>query len=439
MWSLPQELIRIKRDGGALRPEHIEDFVQGLTAERWSEGQVAAMAMAVFLKGMSTEETVALTQAMVHSGDVLSWPQSELPGPRLDKHSTGGVGDKVSLMLAPLVAACGGVVPMISGRGLSHTGGTLDKLESLPGYGVYPKPEVLLRVLKDCGCAIVGANERLAPADRRLYAVRDVTATVESIALITASILSKKLAAGLDALVLDIKVGPGGVMAHLDQARALARSLVSVARGAGLPTTAWITDMHQVLGTTAGNALEVREALDFLQGHTQEARLLDVTLGLSATLLVQGGLARTEPEGRSMAQRALDSGEAAERFARMVRGLGGPGDVLRHDGLPTAPVVRDIGAPRAGVLAALDTRAVGLAVVQLGAGRSRPGAAVDPRVGFSHLLPLGTRVQAQEPVARVHAADEAAALQAQAAFLQALTISESPVTPGPVMVEQVSD
>jgi thymidine phosphorylase len=349
------------------------------------------------------------------------------------------VGDKVSLMLAPILAACGAVVPMISGRGLSHTGGTLDKLEALPGYGVHPTIEHMRQVLKACGCAIVGASERLAPADRRLYSIRDVTATVESIPLITASILSKKLAAGLNHLVLDIKVGPGGVMVHLDDARALARSLVHVARGAGLPTTAWITDMHQVLGTTAGNALEVREALDFLSGHRQEARLCEVTLGLCATLLQDSGLAPTWDAGQALARRALDSGEAARRFALMVRGLGGPRDVWTDHGLPTAPVVRDICAPRAGVLAAMDARAIGMAVVRLGGGRSRPGAAVDPRVGFSHVVPLGTFVNAGDPLARVHAANEDSAVQAQRSWVQSLVWSDSTATVGPVMVEPLKD
>ena len=364
--SLPQELIRIKRDGGVLHPEHIEHFVRGVTDESWSEGQVAAMAMAIVLRGMDTAETVALTQSMVRSGEVLHWGDAGLQGPTLDKHSTGGVGDKVSLMLAPILAACGAVVPMISGRGLSHTGGTLDKLEALPGYGVHPTLEQMRQVLKACGCAIVGASERLAPADRRLYSIRDVTATVESIPLITASILSKKLAAGLNGLVLDIKVGPGGVMAQLDDARALARSLVRVARGAGLPTTAWITDMHQVLGTTAGNSLEVREALDFLSGHSREARLCEVTLGLCATLLAHSGLAPTWEAGRALARQALDSGEAARRFAIMVRGLGGPRDVWDADGLVAAPVVRDIRATRSGVLATMDARAMGVAASSVG-------------------------------------------------------------------------
>ena len=437
--TLPQELIRIKRDGHALRPDQINSFVRGVTDEGWSEGQVAAMAMAIFLRGMNTAETVALTEAMVHSGDVLDWRSTGLQGPILDKHSTGGVGDKVSLMLAPIVASCAAVVPMISGRGLGHTGGTLDKLEALPGYGVYPSPDALVHTLREAGCAIVGANHRLAPADRRLYGIRDVTGTIESIPLITASILSKKLAAGLQGLVLDIKVGSGAVTPTLQGARELARSLVQVARGAGLPTTALLTDMNQVLGTTAGNALEVDEAISFLKGDVQEARLLEVTLSLSAALLVQGGLATSIEAGRQQASRALTSGEAAHRFAKMVRALGGPADVLQSSQLVAAPVRQDVRAPRAGVLTALDTRAAGLAVVQLGGGRARPGATIDLRVGFSDIRPLGTRVQVGEAIARVHAADRLSAAQACEAWLAATGIHDeadgadgAPAMPGPL-------
>ncbi|MFZ2652486.1 MAG: thymidine phosphorylase, partial [Burkholderiaceae bacterium] len=337
MTDLPQEIIRIKRDGGALSSAMIDAFVQGLVQATWSDAQVAALAMAVLLRGMDSAETVALTQAMTRCGEVLAWRDAGLSGPVLDKHSTGGVGDKVSLQLAPIVAACGGVDPMISGRGLGHTGGTLDKLESLPGYEVTPSRELLLRALRDAGCAIVGASEHLSPADRRLYAIRDVTATVESVPLITASILSKKLAAGLSALVIDVKLGNGAFCTSVAQAHELAQSLVQVARGANLPCVALITDMNQVLGSTAGNALEVREAIDFLKGSTgdaREPRLLEVTLALASQLLHLGGLAISLDAARRAATLALESGAAAERFARMVAALGGPGDVLRDAKLP---------------------------------------------------------------------------------------------------------
>ncbi|OUM01399.1 thymidine phosphorylase [Variovorax sp. JS1663] len=438
---LPAEVIRAKRDRHALAPAQIEAFVHGLTDGSWSEGQVAALAMAILLNGMDAAECVALTRAMTQSGEVLRWP--DMPGPVLDKHSTGGVGDKVSLMLAPIVAACGGVVPMISGRGLGHTGGTLDKLESLAGYGVEPSHETLLAVLRDAGCAIVGAGPTLAPADRRLYAVRDVTATVESLPLITASILSKKLAAGLQGLVLDVKVGSGAFMPGLDDARALAGSLVAVAAGAGLPAQALITDMNQVLGHSAGNALEVREAVDFLGGAEREPRLLEVTLALAARLLCLGGLASGMPEARTQAWRALDSGAAAERFARMVAGLGGPSDLPRAlQQLPAAPVQCDVPAPWGGVLAAADVRAIGLAIVALGGGRRRAGDRIDPRVGLARVLPLGSRVRHGEPLARVHAASQADAEAAVAALQAAVRIEANPQgpalpAPGAVICEEI--
>jgi thymidine phosphorylase len=288
------EIIRAKRDGGTLPAADIDRMVRAITDESASEGQVAAFAMAVFLRGMQTAETVALTEAMMRSGTRLDWPEGP---PIVDKHSTGGVGDKVSLMLAPMVAACGGRVPMISGRGLGHTGGTLDKLEAIPGYDATPGLDRFRQVVAEAGCAIIGQTADLAPADRRLYAIRDVTATVESIPLITASILSKKLAAGLDALVMDVKTGSGAFAARRDMARDLARSIVSVANGAGVRTAALITDMDQVLGTTAGNAVEVREAVAYLNG-TREPRLHEVTMALAARLLCLGGLADDDAAGR---------------------------------------------------------------------------------------------------------------------------------------------
>ena len=435
---LPAEVIAIKRDGGTLSSAQIQHFVAGLVDNSWSDSQAAALAMAVLLRGMVREETVALTAAMTASGERLQWAGAGFNGPILDKHSTGGVGDKVSLMLAPIVAACGGVVPMISGRGLGHTGGTLDKLEALPGYGVDPPRETLLATLRTCGCAIVGASANLAPADRRLYAIRDVTATVESVPLITASILSKKLAAGLQGLVLDVKCGSGAFTPTLDAARALAQSLVEVAAGAGLPARALITDMSQVLGRTAGNALEVQETLDYLRGTAREPRLHAVTIALAAQMLHLGGLAGSVGEGAARAEAVLANGDAAERFARMVASLGGPADVWRDAGLPLAPVQRDVPAPRAGVLAAADVRALGLAVVALGGGRQRPGQRIDPRVGLSHLLPLGQPVAAGEPLARVHAADEAGAAAAIAAVQAAVRIDDKSATPGEVLLQAVT-
>jgi thymidine phosphorylase len=435
----PAEVIRIKRDGGALSAAQIRAFVQGLTDGSWADSQVAAMAMAILLRGMDAAEALYLTDAMTRSGEVLDWSDAGLHGPILDKHSTGGVGDKVSLMLAPMVAACGGVVPMISGRGLGHTGGTLDKLEALPGYRVDPDRATLMASLRRAGCAIVGASASVAPADRRLYAIRDVTATVESLPLITASILSKKRAAGLQALVLDVKVGNGAFMASPEAARSLARSLVDVACSAGLPARALITDMGQVLGRSAGHALEVQEAIDYLTGRHREPRLHAVTLALTAHLLCLGGLAADLDAARSLAQRALDSGDAAERFARMVAALGGPADVLRGAGMASAPVQCDVPAPAEGVLAAANVRAIGLAVGALGGGRSRPGDRIDPRVGFSHVLPLGTAVRAGEPLARVHAADAAAAQRAALALAVAFSLRPpgEVAAPAPVVSEAI--
>ena len=433
----PAEIIRIKRDGGLLGRAQIDAFVSGLVSGAWADSQAAALAMAVLLRGMDTAETVALTAAMTHSGDVLQWADTGLHGPVVDKHSTGGVGDKVSLMLAPILAACGAVVPMISGRGLGHTGGTLDKLEALPGYTTTPERTLMLATLRSAGCAIVGASANLAPADRRLYAIRDVTATVESVPLITASILSKKLAAGLQALVLDVKVGSGAFCATLPQARELAQSLVSVAQGAGLPARALITDMNQVLGDTAGNALEVQEAIGFLKGTAREPRLLKLTLNLAAVLLQLCGLAPNLLAAHRIAQRALDSGAAAERFARMVASLGGPSDVLHDARLLHAPVQRAVPALRSGFVQRMDVRALGLAVVALGGGRATPGAAVDPRVGLAGVVALGVVVQAGEPLAWVHAADSGAAAAALAVVQRAITLSDDAPAAKPLIVESV--
>jgi thymidine phosphorylase len=440
----PAEVIRAKRDGGALAPAEIDGFVRGLVDGSWSDAQAAALSMAIVWRGMTPGETTALTRAMTHSGQVLHWAEARFGKPALDKHSTGGVGDKLSLMLAPMLAACGAVVPMISGRGLGHTGGTLDKLEALPGYRVAVQPVELTRVLRDSGCAIVGAGPQLAPADRRLYALRDVTATVESVPLITASILSKKLAAGLDALVLDVKCGAGAFAPTPAAARELAESLVRVATAAGLPSRALITDQDAVLGNTAGNALEVREALDFLTGHDGGAAAdtepvqRAVTLALGAELLQLGGLAADAASATAMLERSLTSGAAAAHFARMVRALGGPPDVLADAQLPQAPVQRAVPAPRAGVVAAMDTRALGLAVVALGGGRHKPGDAVDPRVGLAAVVPRGSRLAAGEPLAVVHAASEATADEAVRTVQAAFTLADTAPARGPAVLAVIA-
>lgn len=431
---LPQEIIRKKRDGHMLSGDEIAEFVSGVTAGTVTEGQIAAFAMVVLFRGMALDERVALTRAMTRSGAVIDWAPLGLPGPVIDKHSTGGVGDKVSLILAPIVAACGGFVPMISGRGLGHTGGTLDKLDTIPGYRSLPDRETFQRTVRDVGCAIIGATSDLAPADRAIYAVRDVTATVESIDLITASILSKKLAAGLDALVMDVKFGSGAFKPGFAEAEDLARSIATVARGAGLPTTALLTDMNQVLGRNAGNAIEVDEAIDVLTGRAADPRLREVTLDLAAEMLLLGRLADERSAARTMAERALDGGVAAERFARMVASLGGPADLLdaRRRHLPSAPVVREVRARRQGFVGSVDVRALGLAVIGLGGGRTRAQDPVDPAVGLADVAAIGTDVGAHgAPLALVHARSEegaeAAAEQVHAAFT--ITDAAPPTAP----------
>lgn len=438
---LAQEIIRRKRDGHALAPHEIDAFVVGLVSGAWSEGQAAAMAMAMYLRGMTRSETITLTRAMTHSGMVLDWHQAGLNGPVLDKHSTGGVGDKVSLMLAPIVAACGGFVPMVSGRGLGHTGGTLDKFDSIPGYQSTPSPAQLRQALRTAGCAIVGQTAELAPADRRLYAIRDVTATVESVALITASILSKKLAAGLQGLVMDVKVGNGAFASSHGMALELAQSLVAVANGAGLPTRAWITDMNQVLGDSCGNALEMHEAVAFLNGQRREARLLEVTRCLSAELLLIGGLATDTDQALRQVDAALDSGRALAHFSRMVAALGGPGDFAERSShyLPSAPVQLPVPAPRSGWVRAMDTRAIGLLVVELGGGRRQASDTVDPRVGFSQWVQRGQYVHTGDLLAMVHAATTPAAQAAQQALIRLLELGDSVPQETPVLVTRLQE
>jgi thymidine phosphorylase len=402
---LPQEIIRRKRDGGALSEPDIEAFIVGLVSGSVTESQAAAFAMAVFFRGMSLDERVYLTRAMMRSGSVLDWRGRSFPGPVLDKHSTGGVGDNVSLMLAPMLAACGAYVPMISGRGLGHTGGTLDKLDSIPGYRTRPDIDLFRRTVREAGCAIIGQTDNLAPADARLYAVRDVTATVESIPLITASILSKKLAAGLDALVMDVKVGNGAFMASLEGARELAQSLAEVAANAGLPTVALLTDMNEPLATAAGNAVEVMNAAQFLVGGASDPRLREVTLALGAELLVLGGIHVSLASSRAALERSLSSGAAAERFERMVAMLGGPANFLARASelLPAAAIIVPAFSETTGFVSAIDTRAIGLAVVARGGGRARAADAIDPSVGLTQLVGLGDAVSSERPLALVHA------------------------------------
>lgn len=428
----PQEIIRKKRDGAALDEDELRFIVDGIADGSVSEGQAAAFAMATFFRDMDATERVALTLAMRDSGTVLDWKDAGLPGPVLDKHSTGGIGDKVSLILAPLIAACGGAVPMISGRGLGHTGGTLDKLDGIPGYNTTPNLETFRRVTADVGCAIIGQTADLAPADGRLYAVRDVTATVESIPLITASILSKKLAAGLDRLVMDVKTGSG---AFADTERAavdLATSIVDVANGAGLPCVALVTEMDQVLGRNAGNTLEVRECVDFLSGAHRDPRLEEVTVALVSELLGMGELATSDADARAQIKSALDSGAAAERFARMVSALGGPADILEKTDhwLLGPPVVEPVHADRAGYIDRVDARAIGVAIMGLGGGRRRADDQIDHAVGISQANGIGDAVGADVPLCLVHARTENDALAAGAAIRAAVHVThDKPDTP----------
>jgi len=437
---LPQEIIRKKRDGRTLDPAEISFMVKGLTEGSVSEGQVAALAMTIFFRGMERSEAVALTLAMRDSGTVLDWKGFDRP--ILDKHSTGGIGDNVSLMLAPALAACGAYVPMISGRGLGHSGGTLDKLDSIPGYRTQPDLALFRKAVREAGCAIIGQTADLAPADKRIYAIRDVTATVESVPLITGSILSKKLAAGLQGLVLDVTTGNGAFMSDIEQARTLAKSMVSVANGAGMRTTALITDMNEPRASAAGNAVEVRNAVDFLTGKHRDPRLYEVVVALSGEVLATGGLAPDPADGRKKIAASFDSGKAAETFGRMAVALGGPADfVERADRyLEAAPVVHAVTAPRSGKVASIDTRAIGIAVIELGGGRRKADDTIDHTVGFTGLAGIGASVGgAGAPLGLVHARSESAAEAATAALRAAYTIADAAPPAGRNIYERIAE
>ncbi|AWQ17476.1 Thymidine phosphorylase [Pantoea ananatis] len=440
---LAQEIIRKKRDGHALSEDEIRFFINGVRDNSVSEGQIAALAMTIYFHDMSLPERVALTMAMRDSGTVLNWKSLNLNGPVVDKHSTGGVGDVTSLMLGPMVAACGGYIPMISGRGLGHTGGTLDKLEAIPGFDIFPSDDHFRQTIKQVGVAIIGQTNSLAPADKRFYATRDITATVDSIPLITASILAKKLAEGLDALVMDVKVGSGAFMPTYEASEHLAQAIVGVANGAGCRTTALLTDMNQVLASTAGNALEVREAVRFLTGAQRNPRLLEVTLALCSEMLISGKLAENEAEAREKLMTVLDNGKAAEVFARMVAAQKGPSDfVERYDSyLPAPTMSKAVYADREGCVTHMDTRALGMAVVALGGGRQRASDAIDYSVGLSDMITLGEQVDASRPLAIIHASSEAHWQQAAAAVKAAITLGERERAPAatPVVYRRVTE
>jgi len=420
--SLPQELIRAKRNGLTLSDDALKDFMNGVASGHVSDAQIGAFAMAVHCQGMSMAEQTAFTLAMRDTGQSLSWP--DLDGPVLDKHSTGGVGDLVSLVLAPMLAACGAFIPMISGRGLGHTGGTLDKLESIPGFNVNPSDQLFEQTVRETGLGMTGQGANLAPADGRIYAVRDVTATVDSIPLIVASILSKKLAEGLDGLVLDIKTGNGAFMTERNRARDLATNLVEVSEMAGLPCTALITDMNQPLAHSAGNALEMLEAIRFLKADYRHDRLEEVVMSLCVEMMLMGGLADKAKAARTQLEAVLNNGLAAEHFARMVVMQGGPADLLEQPGkyLQEAPVIRPLESPSSGCIEIIDTRAVGLCVVELGGGRRLVNARIDHRVGLSELCDAGDTINQGDPLGIIHAADEASWQAAAKTLMAAYTV-----------------
>ncbi|NOH80677.1 thymidine phosphorylase [Vibrio sp. RE86] len=435
---LPQEIIRKKRDGEVLTADEINFFIQGVAKNTVSEGQIAAFAMTIFFNEMTMPERIALTCAMRDSGMVIDWGHKEFGGPIVDKHSTGGVGDVTSLMLGPMVAACGGFVPMISGRGLGHTGGTLDKLESIPGYNITPTNEVFGDVTKDAGVAIIGQTGDLAPADKRVYATRDITATVDNISLITASILSKKLAAGLESLVMDVKVGSGAFMPTYEASEELAKSIVAVANGAGTKTTAILTDMNQVLASSAGNAVEVREAVKFLTGEYRNPRLLEVTMASCAEMLVLGNLAENTEDARAKLMEVLDNGKAAECFGKMVSGLGGPADFIENydNYLEKAEIVKPVFADESGVVSEMDTRAIGMAVVSMGGGRRVATDVIDYAVGFDGFIRLGEQASSDKPLAVIHARNEEQWQEAANALKAAITIGGE-YTPTPEVYRQI--
>ena len=425
------------RDQIPLQKEEINEFSAGLADGSVSDAQAAAFAMAVCLHGLSEQERVDLTLAMRDTGNVRNW---DLPGSVIDKHSTGGIGDNVSLVLAPMLAACGAFVPMVSGRGLGHTGGTLDKLESIPGYRTHVPGEEFERVVSDVGCAIVGAGEGIAPADKRLYAIRDLTGTVESVDLITSSILSKKLAAGLEALILDVKVGSGAFMQDIDGARQLARSLVSVANGAGCRTSALLTDMNQSLASSAGNALEVKSALTVLKNEPGEERLLEVTLALGSNLLVNAGIFSDDDTARESLEESLSSGKAAEIFGRMIAALSGPVNFVdkSDEYLPVAENILDFPSPSSGYLKSVNGRILGQAVIELGGGRKQAEDKLDLAVGLDQFIRIGKNVEQGDPILRIHSSNDRDMERAKNLLSEAFQFSENPVESNPLILESIT-
>ncbi|MEM7320593.1 MAG: thymidine phosphorylase [Pseudomonadota bacterium] len=430
-----RSIIALLRGKQTPAPEQLRWFAQGLSDGTVSDAQAGAFAMAICMGGLTDAGRTALTQAMRESGDVLTWP---VDGPVIDKHSTGGVGDCVSLVLAPALAACGAYVPMISGRGLGHTGGTLDKMESIPGVTTQVGQDRLQKIVQDAGAAIVGATARIAPADKRLYATRDVTATVESIDLITASILSKKLAAGLDALVLDVKIGSGAFMKTADEARGLAQALTETANAAGCPTAALITDMNQPLVPSLGNALEVAEVMRVLTEDTADP-LAELSAELGGILLARVGVSETAQDGRAMVAKAIANGSAAEQFGKMIAAVGGPVQFVDNWArfLPEASVIQEVPAPQNGYVSAIDGEALGLSVVGLGGGRQVESDLIDPAVGLSNVARLGQKLDKGAPMAVVHASREDKARKAAQAVRDAISLRSEPVAAPKLIHERI--
>ena len=402
---LPQEIIRKKRDGNLLSKEEIEYFVKGLTDNFFSDTQIASMSMAIFLNGMGEDETVYLTEAMTRSGDILQWEEILDSSFICDKHSTGGVGDKVSFLLAPILAACGGYVPMISGRGLGHTGGTLDKFDAIPGYNTQPDINTFKKVVKEVGCAIIGQTDSLAPADKKLYAIRDITSTIESIPLITSSILSKKIAAGLKSLVLDVKVGNGSFNSTVDIAENLARSLVSVAKGSGLKCSAILTDMNQILGRNAGHSLEVVECIEYLTGENKNTRLANITNNLSIELLCMNDKNLSRNNALEKIIQVVENGKAAEKFERMVSLLGGTSNILTtyKKNLQSSAYCEDIYSENDGYVNFVKTRTLGLILIEIGGGRKQISDTIDYSVGYGNVIDIGQQVDKNTPLLTIFA------------------------------------
>ena len=401
---IPQEIIRKKRDNISLTEKEIKMFVTGLTNNSFSDAQIAAMSMAIFHNGMTEKETVWLTHAMKNSGDTLEWKDVVDSDLVCDKHSTGGVGDKTSLILAPILAACDLFVPMISGRGLGHTGGTLDKLDSIPGYNTKPNIDLFQKVVKKVGCAIIGQTSNLAPADKKLYAIRDIVGTVESLPLITSSILSKKISSGLKTLVLDVKIGNGSFNSTLEIAKNLANSLVSIAKGAGLNCEAILTDMNQVLGRTAGHSLEVKECIEYLVSKKRDSRLEIVTNELASSCLMMIKKISKE-ESIKLINRVLDNGKAAEQFEKMIYALGGSNSFLStyKNELSNNMYIEDINLGKQGWIKEVDTRELGLILIELGGGRKQINDKINYHVGYDNILGVGNYISSTTPVLNVSA------------------------------------